>query len=157
MASGFLGVVHRSLDQALEGLERLLRRARRRAEQAAGSVAEEIEQAAVAPRDVVKDVERALHDWGRSALALLAIVLAALTFGTVVLVVLTVGLVEAADRWLGDPWGDFAVVGLYALAALATILLLERAAKRERREAAGELERAKEDALRAVGSGAGER
>ena len=133
-APGILALVRQAVERALVRADAALHRLRRRTGEAvvegAESAAVAAQKAADVPREVVRDAERAVAAWSRSALAMLGVLLALVVFGTVLLVLLTMGLVVALNRLLGDPWGTFATFALYLAAALVTVLALRRAAAR---------------------------
>lgn len=119
----------RVLVRADVALHRLRRHAGTEVADRAGAAAEAAHRAAEVPREVIQDAERALAAWSRSALAMLGVLLTLVVFGSVLLVLLTVGLVVALNGLLGDPWGTFATFALYLVAAAVLILALRRAAR----------------------------
>ena len=132
-APSYLEVLRQAAERLLVRADAALHRLRWRTGDAvaggAGAAAEAAHRAADVPREVVRDAERALAAWSRSALAMLGVLLACVVFGTVLLVLLTMGLVVALNGLLGDPWGTFATFALYLVAALVTVLALRHAAR----------------------------
>lgn len=133
-APGFLEAFRQAVERALVRADAAFHRFQRRTGdvvmEGAESAAAAAQKAVDVPREVVRDAERALAAWSRSALAMLGVLLALVVFGTVLLVLLTMGLVVALNRLLGDPWGTFATFGVYLVAAVVTVLALRRAAAR---------------------------
>lgn len=85
----------------------------------ARAVAETARRAREAPPTLVEELTGALKSWTSGIVKGIGLKAAAGAVGIIALVVLTVGLVQGLNLWLGTPWGTFVVaLGYIALALI---------------------------------------
>ena len=112
------------------------------------AVAETARRAVQAPAAVKQDLKKAASAWAGGMVAGASLALAAGALALVGLVVFTVAAIQGLNEAIGRPAGTFLVALVYGVAAGTCFVLARRARERGRKEAAKQVEAAREEVRR---------